>query len=148
MRTQAASRTCTLLDQKAAGAPKGAVLTSRCGPVVFVAMGTPAKGTRAFSRMLHDSGATLKTVSALPDCPKRTGMRGPLPAPSAATAVPDPPREGTVACLKLDGATGVVFLHTLPGVIGVRRIGTDDRTAWRGYGRDWPTFSLRERPLG
>jgi len=50
--------------------------------------------------------------------------------------------------LKLEGATGVVWIHTLPGVVGVRRVRTTDRAAWKGYGPDWPAFALRERPLG
>jgi hypothetical protein len=147
MRTQHVARTCTLLDPKGARTGKGAVYASRCGPVVFVAMPTPAQGAREYARILHDSGAALRTVRELPDCPKRTNVRGPLPSPTAATATADPPRLGTVACVTLDGATGVVWIHSLPGVIGVRRVATRDRAAWKGYGPDWPAFALREQPL-
>jgi hypothetical protein len=151
MRTQQVSRSCALLDPKGARTGKGALYASRCGPVTFVAMRTPKQGAREFARLLQESGAELKPVADLPSCPKRTGVRGPLPAPpaaTAATATTDPPRLGTVACLELDGATGVVWVHTLPGVVGVRRVATTDRAAWKGYGPDWPAFALRERPLG
>jgi hypothetical protein len=148
MRTQHVTRTCTMLDPKGARSGKGALYASRCGPVVFVAMPTPARGAREYARVLKDSGATLKTVRDLPDCSKHTDVRGPLPSPTAATTTADPPRLGTVACLALDRATGVVWIHSLPGVIGVRRVATPDRAAWKGYGPDWPTFALREQPLG
>jgi hypothetical protein len=148
MRRQHVSRTCTLLDPKGARTGKGALYASRCGPVTFVALRTPEDGTREYARILRDSGATLKTVADLPNCPKRAGVRGPLPSPTAATATTDPPRLGTVACLELDGATGVVWIHSLAGVIGVRRVATADRAAWKGYGPDWPAFALREEPLG
>jgi hypothetical protein len=148
MRTQQVSRTCTLLDPKGARTGRGALYASRCGPVVFVAMPTPARAAREYARVLKDSGATLKTVRSLPDCSKRTDLRGPLPSPTAAAASADPPRLGTVACLALDRATGVVWIHSLPGVIGVRRVAKDDRAAWKGYGPDGPTFALREEPLG
>lgn len=160
MRTQQVTRTCTLLDPKGARTGQGALYASRCGPVVFVAMPTPARAAREYARVLKDSGATLQTARDLPDCSKRTDVRGPLPAPTPApapTAAPAPPdatataaptRLGTVACLALDRATGVVWIHSLPGVIGVRRVTAGDRAAWKGYGPDWPTFALREKPLG
>jgi hypothetical protein len=157
MRTQHVARTCTLLDRKTARTAAGALYASRCGPVVFVGMPTPADGARAYARMLRESGAALRTVPGLPDCPKRTNVRGPLPSPttatatsstSATTATTEPPRLGTVACVALDGATAVVWIHSLPGVIGVRRVAARDRAAWKGYGPDWPTFALREEPLG
>jgi hypothetical protein len=147
MRTQQVTRSCTLLDPKGARTGPRALYASRCGPVVFVAMPTPAQGAREYARILKATGATLQTVHDLPDCPKRPNVRGPLPSPTAATATPDPPRLGTVACVAFDGATGVVWIHSLPGVIGVRRVATHDRTAWKGYGPDWPTFALREEPL-
>jgi hypothetical protein len=148
MRTQQVASTCALLDPREAGTGKGALYASRCGPVTFVAMGTPDAGTREFARILDASGATLKTVADLPSCPKRVGVRGPLPSPTAATSTADPPRVGTVACLELDDATGVVWIHSLAGVIGYRRVPTTDRAAWKGYGPDWPAFALREEPLG
>jgi hypothetical protein len=147
MRTQHVTRTCTLLAPAGARTGKGALYASRCGPVVFVGMRTPARAADEYARILRDSGAALKPVRDLPDCPKRTNLRGPLPSPTAATAAADPPRLGTVACLAFDGATGVVWIHSLPGVIGVRRVGARDRAAWKGYGPDWPTFALREEPL-
>jgi hypothetical protein len=147
MRTQQVTRSCTLLDPKGARTGPRALYASRCGPVVFVAMPTPAQGAREYARILKATGATLQTVHELPDCPKRPNVRGPLPSPTAATATPDPPRLGTVACVAFDGATGVVWIHSLPGVIGVRRVATRDRAAWKGYGPDWPAFALREQPL-
>jgi hypothetical protein len=148
MRTQHVARTCNLLDPKGAGSGKGALYASRCGPVTFVAMDTPKAGAREYARILAESGAELKPVADLPNCPKRTGVRGPLPSPAAATATADPPRAGRVACLELDGATGVVWVHSLAGVVGYRRVATHDRAAWKGYGPDWPAFALREEPLG
>jgi hypothetical protein len=148
LRTEQVARECTLLDAKQVGAGKGALLASRCGPVVFVAMRTPQQGERELRRILDDSGASLKTVPQLPDCERRTGVRGPLPAPTAATDAEDRPRVGTVACLELDSATGVLWLHSLPGVIGSRRVPAGAKDAWEDYGPDWPSFALREDPLG
>src|SRR4051794_737317 len=49
MRTQHVARTCTLLDPKGARTGRGALYASRCGPVVFVAMPTPAQGAREYA---------------------------------------------------------------------------------------------------
>lgn len=149
LRTQQVSPECVLLDRAEAGAGRGATFVSRCADVVFVGTRTPAAGAREYRRILDEAGTTLRTVGGLPNCRRRTGVRGPLPAPSRATTPGEPaPRVGTVACLDLGDATGVVWIHSLPGVIGVSRVLKPDGGAWKDFGPDWPPFALWEAPTG
>ncbi|MGZ6979474.1 MAG: hypothetical protein ACXVJW_15295 [Acidimicrobiia bacterium] len=129
LHTQQVSRRCELLDARRSRTGTGTAFATRCGSVVFLQPTSPQTGARAYARILRKAGTSFATVKTLPDCSKRTGIRGPL-----ATA-------GEVACIDLGGSTAVIWLHTKTGVIGVTVVKHGDRAAWKGYGRDWPPFA-------
>lgn len=147
LRAQNVAKTCALLDPVAAGiAARGATVT-RCGSVLFIQPETPERGVRAYSHILDDSGATLDTVKGLPNCAKRTGVRGSLPPPTPPAGTTDSRATiGRVACLDLSGSTAVVWVHEPSGVVGVTRVKDRDRAAWKGYGSDWTPFAYEEQP--
>ncbi len=143
---QHVSRRCELLDAKQAEAPTGTAFVTRCGSVVFLQGATPARATSELDRMLHASEADLTAVEGLPNCAKRTGIRGPLPPPTGSAGSGPPASVGRVACLDLGDTTGVVWAHDPGGVVGVMRIDASNRAAWRGYGPDWPPFASSNPP--
>jgi hypothetical protein len=138
---QNVSRTCDLLDPATAGVDGRATVVARCGSVVFLQPTEPERGARQFDDILDDSGASLETVSGLPNCAKRSGTRGPLPPPTPPAGVTETRTAiGQVACLGLSGSTAVVWVHEPSGLIGVTRVADEDRAAWAGYGPDWTPF--------
>jgi hypothetical protein len=143
---QHVSRRCALLDPKQAEAPAGTAFVTRCGSVLFLQGATPARATSELDRILHASGTRLTAVKALPSCPKRTGIRGPLPPPAAGAGAAGAASIGRVACLDLGDRTAVVWAHDPGGVVGVTRIDASHRAAWRGYGADWPPFASSNPP--
>jgi hypothetical protein len=147
VRTQTISNRCALLDATRARAPAGTVAVTRCASVLLLRTEPTTGAVRAFARTLERAGTTLRSVTRLPDCSRRTGIRGPLPAPTPPGGVPDRnDRVGTVACLDLGGSTAVVWVRDAAGVIGVEQVPDGDRTAWKGYGRDWPPFAYPDQP--
>lgn len=141
---QHVSRRCELLDSEQAEAPAGTAFVTRCGSVVFLQGATPARAASELERMLRASGTKLATVTTLPSCRKRTGIRGPLPPPTSAPGAPA--SIGRVACLDLGDTTAVVWAHDPGGVVGVTRVDPSKRAAWRGYGADWPPFVSSNPP--
>jgi hypothetical protein len=147
LRAQSFSRTCALLNGAGAGVDARGATVTRCGSVVFIQPVQPARGVREYAQILDQSGATLEAVKRLPDCARRTGIRGPLPRPTPPAGTTDNRATiGQVACLDLDGATAVVWVHEPSGVIGIERIRDKDRAAWKGYGPDWLPFAYEEQP--
>lgn len=144
---QNVSKTCALIDPFAAGVDARGAAVTRCGSVVFIQPADPQRGLRAYSHILDDSGAMFDTVKGLPNCAKRTGIRGPLPPPTPPADVTDSRASiGRVACLDLGGSTAVVWVQDPSGVIGVTRVKDNDRAAWKGYGPDWTPFAYEEQP--
>ena len=139
VRAQSASNRCDLLIPKAAPG-KHTKFVTRCDGAVFVQVDRPETAARAFADMLGGVGPSLTNVKGLPDCPNRTGIRGPLPPPRGSA---DDARIGRVACVDLGGATVAIWLHEAAGLIGVTQVRHGDRAAWKGYGRDWPQFAYR-----
>lgn len=143
LQAQEVSNRCDLLDPKAAPA-KHTKFVTRCGSAVFVQVDRPEPAAREFAHMLGAVGPTLTNVSGLPDCPKQTGIRGPLPPPRGSA---DDARIGRVACIDLGGATVAIWLHEAAGLIGFTQVRHGDRAAWKSYGRDWPPFAY-DPPTG
>jgi hypothetical protein len=129
VRAQTADRRCKLLDPRRARSVRDPLFVTRCGNAVFVRLPGARTATREYDRLLDAAGTDLESVKQLPDCPERTGIRGPLPT-------------GEVACLDLDDRTAVVWRNDAAGVIGIARVRDDDQRAWRGYGPDWPPFGF------
>ena len=147
LRAQAATNRCALLEPKRLGAIRDASFVTRCGTTLLVQLPDAASAAREYQRMLKQAGTTLEKVKQLPDCPKRTGVQGPLPPPTPPAGVADPRTTiGRVACLDLGGTTAVVWLNQAAGMIGVVRVRDNDRALWRDYGRDWLPFSFVEQP--
>jgi hypothetical protein len=147
LRTQSISNRCSLLDPKRASAGAGTSFVTRCGSVLLLKTETPQQGARGFDRILQQSGSSLETVKSLPQCSKRTGVRGPLPPPTPPPGVTDNRASvGSVACLDLGDSTAVLWVHDLAGVVGITRVKDGDRAAWKDYGPDWPPFSYVEQP--
>jgi len=139
---QNVSRTCDLLDPAGAGVDARGAVIARCGDVVFIQPADPGRGLRQFEHIVDDSGAMLDRVTGLPNCAKRTGIRGLLPPPTPAAGVTESRTTvGRVACLDLSGSTAVVWVHDPSGIIGVTRVQDSDRAAWDGYGPDWTPFA-------
>jgi hypothetical protein len=134
---QEVSNRCDLLDPKAAPG-KHTKFVARCGAAIFVQVDRPEPAAREFARMLGAVGPSLENVSGLPDCPKQTGIRGPLPPPRGSA---DDARIGRVACIDLGNATVAIWLHEAEGLIGFTEVRRADRAVWKGYGRDWPPFA-------
>jgi hypothetical protein len=145
---QNVSKTCALLDPTDAGVDGRGAAVTRCGSVVFIRPRDAARGARQYSHILDDSGAMFDTATELPYCAKRTGIRGPLPPPAPpAGATESRTAVGQVACLDLNGATAVVWVHDRSGVIGITRVEDDDRNAWKGYGPDWTPFAYEDQAV-
>lgn len=147
LRDQRVTNRCALLEPKHLGAIRDASFVSKCGTTLLVKLPDTASTVGAYRRTLKQAGTSLEPVKQLPDCPKRTGIEGPLPPPTPPAGVADPrPSIGRVACLDLGDTTAVVWRNDGAGIIGIVRVGENDRAAWRGYGRDWPPFVFVEPP--
>jgi hypothetical protein len=147
VRAQSVSNRCELLDPKRARVPRATSFATRCGAVTFFQTVPETDGPRAFTRLLKQTGTSLDPVKQLPNCRKRTGIRGPLPPPTPPGATIDNrTRVGAVACLDLGDSTAVVWAQDADGILGVVRIKDTDRAAWKDYGPDWPPFAYVEKP--
>ncbi len=144
---QSVSKTCALIDPVATGVDARGMVVTRCGTVLFLRPANVARGMLEYSHILDQSGATLEEVKGLPNCAKRTGIRGSLPpAPPAAGVAGSGTSVGRVACIDLHGTTAIIWVHEPSGVIGVARLGENDRSAWEGYGPGWTPFTYEEQP--
>jgi hypothetical protein len=110
--------------------------------VVFIQATRSGRAVRRFDHIIDDSAASLERVEGLPDCARRTGIRGPLPPPTPPAGLTETRTTvGRVACLGLSGSTAVVWVHEPSGLVGVTRVEDTDRAVWDGYGPDWTPFT-------